>query len=69
MAQQDELAQTRPSYLLVGWQCDVQITYGSLREAFAGFGLSQEGEAAARLLAHISDLHKKKDASNFQEQP
>lgn len=50
--------QTWCSYLLVGWQCDIQITYGSLWKAFAGFWLSQEGEAAAWLLAHISDLQK-----------
>lgn len=50
--------QTWPSYLLVGWQCDIQIAYGSLWKAFTGFWLSQEGEAATWLLAHISDLWK-----------
>lgn len=38
------------------WQCDVQVAHGSLRKAFSRFGLFQEGEAATRLLAHVSDL-------------
>lgn len=42
----------------MGWQCDIQIAYGSLWKAFGGFRLSQEGEAATRLLAHISDLQQ-----------
>lgn len=47
---------TQWPYLLVNWQCDVQVAYGSLRKAFSRFWLFQEGEAATRLLAHVSDL-------------
>lgn len=43
-------------YLLVDWQCDIQVAHGSLRKAFGRFWLFQEGEAATRLLAHVSDL-------------
>lgn len=43
--------------LLVGWQCDIQIAYGSLWKAFCGFWLSQEGEAPTWFLAHVSDLY------------
>lgn len=46
------------SYLFVGWQCDIQIAYGSLWKAFSGFGLSEEGQAATWLLTQISDLVK-----------
>lgn len=48
--------ETWRAYLLVGWQCDIQIAYGSLWKALSGFWLSQEGEAATWLLAHVSDL-------------
>lgn len=48
-------------YLLVDWQCDIQVAYGSLRKAFGRFWLFQEGEAATRLLAHVSDLKQGKE--------
>lgn len=51
----------------MGWQCDVQVANGGLRKAFSRFRLFQEGEAAARLLAHISDL-KKTAVTSFLEQ-
>lgn len=48
------------------WQCDIQVAYGSLWKAFRRFGLFQEGEAAARLLAHVSDLkHEGKKGSDI----
>lgn len=44
------------SYLPVGWQCDVQIAYGRLGNAFGALGLVKEREASAGLLADVSDL-------------
>lgn len=51
-----ENIQTRTHYLLVGWQCDIQIADGSRRNALGGFWFFKEGEAAAGLLTHISNL-------------
>lgn len=57
----------------MGWQCDIQIAYGSLWKAFSSFWLSQEGEAATGLLAHVSDLQETASQGDrnkqFQEQP
>lgn len=50
-------------YLLVDWQCDIQVAYGSLRKAFGRFWLFQEGEAATRFLAHVSDLEDGEEKS------
>lgn len=51
-----ENTQTRSHYLLVGWQCDIQIADSNLWNALDGFWFFKEGEAAAGLLTHISNL-------------
>lgn len=56
-----ENIQTRTHYLLVGWQCDIQIADGSWRNALGGFWFSKEGDAAAGLLTHISNLKTVED--------
>lgn len=47
------------TYLPVCRQRDVQVADGGLRKAPAAFGLLQEGEASAGLLAHVSDLESR----------
>lgn len=54
-------------YLLVDWQCDIQVAHGSLRKAFRRFWLFQEGEAATRLLAHVSDLKDGEDKKRLKK--